>query len=217
MDGRQRKKMKISLEMVSSKCNLPRVDRWKGSSPISSERFSEYFSPSDPSLFDRLSLQLYVLIAAQNSSGSGGLRDKPGKRPDAYHTCYNLSGMSLAQHIVRPSRSIAQDFRSEFDKSRKLNQVSKLNESDSESEVDSSTSLEEWRKECYATTLGYMPLSKHTIIPGFTEGTLGVDRKSSQGEREKVGRANSVLPTHPVLNVTFARAKFMADWAYGVA
>lgn len=28
----------------------------------------------------------------------GGLRDKPGKPPDQYHTCYCLSGLSSAQH-----------------------------------------------------------------------------------------------------------------------
>lgn len=28
----------------------------------------------------------------------GGLRDKPGKRRDYYHTCYCLSGLSLCQY-----------------------------------------------------------------------------------------------------------------------
>ena len=28
----------------------------------------------------------------------GGLRDKPGKIVDYYHTCYGLSGLSSAQH-----------------------------------------------------------------------------------------------------------------------
>lgn len=28
----------------------------------------------------------------------GGLRDKPSKRRDYYHTCYCLSGLSVAQH-----------------------------------------------------------------------------------------------------------------------
>lgn len=27
----------------------------------------------------------------------GGLRDKPGKSPDYYHTCYCLSGLASAQ------------------------------------------------------------------------------------------------------------------------
>ena len=30
----------------------------------------------------------------------GGLRDKPGKPPDHYHTCYCLSGLSAAQEAA---------------------------------------------------------------------------------------------------------------------
>ena len=40
-----------------------------------------------------LASQLYVLAAAQ---GSSGCRDKPGKSPDFYHTCYALAGLSVA-------------------------------------------------------------------------------------------------------------------------
>lgn len=29
----------------------------------------------------------------------GGLRDKPGKPADYYHSCYCLSGLSAAQHV----------------------------------------------------------------------------------------------------------------------
>lgn len=32
----------------------------------------------------------------------GGLRDKPGKGRDYYHTCYCLSGLSTAQHVGHP-------------------------------------------------------------------------------------------------------------------
>ncbi|CAH8675380.1 hypothetical protein MS3_00003736 [Schistosoma haematobium] len=35
------------------------------------------------------------------STSDGGLIDKPGKNPDAYHTCYSLSGLSVAQHSPR--------------------------------------------------------------------------------------------------------------------
>ncbi|KAH8867022.1 Protein farnesyltransferase subunit beta [Schistosoma japonicum] len=35
------------------------------------------------------------------SSCDGGLIDKPGKNPDPYHTCYSLSGLSIAQHSPR--------------------------------------------------------------------------------------------------------------------
>ena len=38
---------------------------------------------------------MYVLLACQ--SVQGGLRDKPGKSPDYYHTCYSLSGVAASQ------------------------------------------------------------------------------------------------------------------------
>ena len=47
-------------------------------------------------LFDCAALQKYVLVCCQ--CVKGGLRDKPGKYPDAYHTCYCLSGLSTAEH-----------------------------------------------------------------------------------------------------------------------
>lgn len=40
-------------------------------------------------------LQMYILHCAQNEVG--GLRDKPGKSRDFYHSCYALSGLSIAQ------------------------------------------------------------------------------------------------------------------------
>ena len=40
--------------------------------------------------------QLYILAAAQLPGGRGGCRDKPGKAPDFYHTCYALAGLSVA-------------------------------------------------------------------------------------------------------------------------
>ena len=34
----------------------------------------------------------------QTQDPRGGLVDKPGKTRDFYHTCYALSGLSVAQH-----------------------------------------------------------------------------------------------------------------------
>jgi protein farnesyltransferase subunit beta len=45
-------------------------------------------------------LQRYILYCAQNFT-DGGLRDKPGKSRDFYHTCYSLSGLSIAQGQFR--------------------------------------------------------------------------------------------------------------------
>ncbi|KAF7313263.1 Protein farnesyltransferase subunit beta [Mycena kentingensis (nom. inval.)] len=55
----------------------------------------------DDSLYNRKALQEYILCAGQHPAG--GLRDKPPKGADAYHTLYCLSGLSSAQHKVAPS------------------------------------------------------------------------------------------------------------------
>jgi protein farnesyltransferase subunit beta len=47
-------------------------------------------------LFDEGMLQRYILLCAQDVHG--GLRDKPSANRDFYHSCYNLSGISVAQH-----------------------------------------------------------------------------------------------------------------------
>ncbi|KAI1416583.1 terpenoid cyclases/Protein prenyltransferase [Hypoxylon sp. FL1857] len=52
-------------------------------------------------LYSREGLIRYILCCAQDQSKRGGMRDKPSKTSDAYHTCYVLSGLSSAQHITR--------------------------------------------------------------------------------------------------------------------
>ena len=47
-------------------------------------------------IYDCEALQDYILNQCQTSSGL--LRDKPTAKPDFYHTCYALSGLSLSQH-----------------------------------------------------------------------------------------------------------------------
>ncbi|KAJ0905762.1 putative protein farnesyltransferase [Helianthus annuus] len=46
-------------------------------------------------LFQSQALQQYILLCSQVE---GGFRDKPGKNRDHYHTCYCLSGLSVAQY-----------------------------------------------------------------------------------------------------------------------
>ncbi|KAK2864353.1 hypothetical protein Q7C36_003507 [Tachysurus vachellii] len=48
-------------------------------------------------MFEQQALQEYILLCCQNPGG--GLLDKPGKSRDFYHTCYCLSGLSIAQHF----------------------------------------------------------------------------------------------------------------------
>ena len=42
-------------------------------------------------------------------SPNGGLRDKPGKPPDYYHTCYCLSGLSASQHYGQTVKVLGDD------------------------------------------------------------------------------------------------------------
>lgn len=62
----------------------------------SSDNNNKKLSLSFPLLFDTFLLERYILLCAQEVTG--GLRDKPSKPRDFYHTCYNLSGLSVAQH-----------------------------------------------------------------------------------------------------------------------
>ena len=48
-----------------------------------------------PLLYNIAKLERYILLCAQEPTG--GLRDKPSKSRDFYHTCYNLCGLSIAQ------------------------------------------------------------------------------------------------------------------------
>ena len=55
-----------------------------------------WFAGKRPTLlFDEGMLERYVLLCGQDVHG--GLRDKPSKRRDFYHSCYCVSGLSVAQ------------------------------------------------------------------------------------------------------------------------
>ncbi|XP_065655395.1 protein farnesyltransferase subunit beta isoform X2 [Hydra vulgaris] len=49
-------------------------------------------------MFDQSALEEYILVNCQWPQG--GLIDKPGKSRDFYHTCYCLSGLSVAEHFI---------------------------------------------------------------------------------------------------------------------
>ncbi|KAG6210179.1 hypothetical protein E4U50_002744 [Claviceps purpurea] len=53
---------------------------------------------SHDSISNRNGLIRYIYCCCQDLTHRGGLRDKPSKYSDAYHTCYVLSGLSCAQH-----------------------------------------------------------------------------------------------------------------------
>ncbi|KAM4063000.1 prenyltransferase and squalene oxidase repeat domain-containing protein [Hirsutella rhossiliensis] len=64
---------------------------------------------ADNSLFSRNGLIRYILCCGQDMSKRGGMRDKPSKYSDAYHTCYVLSGLSSAQHKWNLARAGADE------------------------------------------------------------------------------------------------------------
>ncbi len=57
--------------------------------------------------FNQNLLQRYILLCAQDTQG--GLRDKPSKGRDFYHSCYNLSGLSVAQHVLSRSGIVSDE------------------------------------------------------------------------------------------------------------
>jgi protein farnesyltransferase subunit beta len=63
-----------------------------------SDAGGEHWDDVDDSLFNNTALQEYILYAGQHPAG--GLRDKPPKSADSYHTLYCLSGLSSAQHSI---------------------------------------------------------------------------------------------------------------------
>lgn len=137
-------------------------------------------------LYDRQGLQQYILIAAQRPAAQGGgLRDKPGKRPDAYHTCYNLSGLSLAQNSVHLSPETQTFLTTHY--RQKLASESQ------------SPSSDEWNQQVYAALLSWTVSSRDELIV-------------AQTEQDKA--TNKIQPVHPIFNITFPKAKAIMDWAY---
>ena len=63
--------------------------------------------PLTTQLWDRTALARYILAGCQEADG--GLKDKPGKHSDAYHTCYNLAGLSAAQYKYKYDESVNKD------------------------------------------------------------------------------------------------------------
>ncbi|CAN0924474.1 Protein farnesyltransferase subunit beta [Linum grandiflorum] len=78
----------------------PEEDGDEGNSGSTSvpHQHSRYDNTAEP-LFNSIGLQQYILLCAQMvENEEGGLRDKPGKGCDYYHTCYCLSGLSVCQY-----------------------------------------------------------------------------------------------------------------------
>ncbi|CAH0480723.1 unnamed protein product [Peronospora belbahrii] len=70
---------------------------WQGAVPaLLAEVLRQQYGDHVPYQCHQKKLQKYILLCGQEITG--GLRDKPGKPRDHYHSCYCLSGLSVAQH-----------------------------------------------------------------------------------------------------------------------
>ncbi|KAK2467595.1 hypothetical protein APHAL10511_000450 [Amanita phalloides] len=91
------------LEALDAQNQVGSNPEYRKHAPTATEHdhHDDTWSDIDDCLYDREALQRYILFAGQHPAG--GLRDKPPKNADAYHTLYCLSGLSSAQHHVIPS------------------------------------------------------------------------------------------------------------------
>jgi protein farnesyltransferase subunit beta len=77
---------------------------WQGASfPILADLERLKGARKAPVMFSVELAQMYVVLACQTDQ-TGGLRDKPGKPCDFYHTCYALSGLAALQHPTNDLR-----------------------------------------------------------------------------------------------------------------
>ncbi|KAK4704788.1 protein farnesyltransferase subunit beta, partial [Phenoliferia sp. Uapishka_3] len=144
-------------------------------------------------IYDRSALQEYVLLVAQ--SPAGGLRDKPGKPADAYHTCYNLSGLSSSQHRTIQSSETVAKLRSSF-QSPFAARVTVEGEPEVElilEEGETEEDAEKRMKEVWARALGWETVSK--LIVGDPE-------------------ENELIATHPIFNLTQGAAREIMQYFY---
>lgn len=89
---------------------------WQGAIPALVDLLMAYDTGVEPgkglankkrvTWLDAEPLARYVLLCCQDEHG--GMKDKPGKRRDQYHTCYSVSGLSLAQHRYDTSFELGQ-------------------------------------------------------------------------------------------------------------
>jgi protein farnesyltransferase subunit beta len=148
-------------------------------------------SYQDQDLFNRVALQEYVLIAAQ--AQTGGLRDKPGKGVDAYHSCYNLSGLAAAQHV-----QVYADATQRSDLDRDWSDINSLESFEAvRGAEESSDAVNKRMKDVFVAALAWKEVEERKIIIGLEE--------------------NETCLNHPVYNLEMEHLERMLRWSYGQA
>lgn len=135
------------------------------------------------------SLQQYILLPGQSTKG--GLRDKPEKSCDFYHTCYVLSGLSICQYHYDTSYNI--------DIEKGVCIVGGAMPPSSSSEPASSPLSKDFATK---KTEMVQPVTLEEIIPG-----LGYVQEQNR---------NWVMPIHPVHNIRLDRVGKIMEY-FGVS
>jgi protein farnesyltransferase subunit beta len=139
---------------------------WQGGSfPLLEAIYTKNNEPFDTcGFFDREALQEYILLCCQNQCG--GLLDKPRKSPDFYHTCYCLSGLSLAQHYYTYD-TIQEDFKENPELTTIVGKVSNLIRATHP--VHNITMIKEKRITSYFTSSGIVNVGSNDSLSSSVE------------------------------------------------
>ncbi|KAF8063540.1 terpenoid cyclases/protein prenyltransferase alpha-alpha toroid [Lyophyllum atratum] len=135
-------------------------------------------------LFNRRALQEYILYAGQHPAG--GLRDKPPKNADAYHTLYCLAGLSAAQHRVSPADVRRKQIHAAWVVGQSSTPDIKISESRLSDVV---------RRKAYVHALAWTEEEGGSLICG--------------------GPENRVNATHPLFNLTITHTEALMSYFYG--
>ncbi|KAG6916628.1 hypothetical protein DXG01_006124 [Tephrocybe rancida] len=123
---------------------------------------------------------------ADGQHPAGGLRDKPPKNADAYHTLYCLSGLSTAQHRVSPDSARREQIRSSWDGTQSHTPDLKISESRLPEGI---------RQNIFEDALAWTEEEGGSIVVG--------------------GAENRVNATHPLFNLTITHAEGLMAYFYG--
>ncbi|KAG9047179.1 CAAX farnesyltransferase (FTase) subunit beta [Tulasnella sp. UAMH 9824] len=167
------------------------------------------WADADDTLFDKEALQRYTLIAAQQSTG--GLRDKPTAPPDAYHTLYNLAGLSSAQHRVFLSKKRKEELKSTWVENEGFVPTKEPILEPGEVERPSSTAPGA-PSAGDSSTLESDELRKIRRCETYAEALAWVEDEGAS--RYVGGEGNRVNATHPLFNLTMTSSRAVMAYFY---
>ncbi|KAH7099024.1 terpenoid cyclases/Protein prenyltransferase [Auriculariales sp. MPI-PUGE-AT-0066] len=149
---------------------------------------NEDWQDVEDGILNKRALQQFILFAAQASTG--GLRDKPGKNADAYHTLYNLSGLSSAQHHFLPSDTLHASL------------------------------TEQWNKDAgegagNVVKLGYSPRDHEMRKTMWVEMSSWVEDEHQPESQFLGGKKNRLNAIHPILTLTMTHFRGILNHFYG--